>query len=75
MLLTSGVVFESIPVSIVLPGNILNQSVVLTGVPKEVGELEIKGNVPIRRKASVRGQVFTIHNSFRIFYSYLGSKI
>ena len=45
LLLTSGVVFESIPVSVVLPGNILNQSVILAGIPKEVGELEIKGKL------------------------------
>ena len=45
LLLTSGVVFESIPVSVVLPGNILNQSIILTGVPKEVGELQIKGEL------------------------------
>lgn len=43
LLLTSGIVFESIPVSVVLPGGISNQSVILTGIPKEVGELEIKG--------------------------------
>lgn len=43
LLLTAGVVFESIPVSVVLPGGISNQSVILTGIPKEVGQLEIKG--------------------------------
>ncbi|XP_026821894.1 protein brunelleschi [Rhopalosiphum maidis] len=43
LLLTSGAVFESIPFSINLPPEISYQNVVLTGIPKEVGEIEING--------------------------------
>ncbi|XP_026288363.2 protein brunelleschi isoform X1 [Frankliniella occidentalis] len=42
-LLASEVVFESIPSSIVLPPDSGPNTVVLAGVPKEVGELEIQG--------------------------------
>lgn len=45
-LLASEVVFESIPSSIVLPPDLGLQKVILTGVPKEVGELEIQGTFP-----------------------------
>lgn len=42
-LLASDVVFESIPSSIVLPPDSGPHTVTLSGVPKEVGELEIQG--------------------------------
>ncbi|XP_050428976.1 protein brunelleschi [Adelges cooleyi] len=43
LLLTNGAVFESIPYSVNLPPECNSQSVVLTGIPKEVGEIEING--------------------------------
>lgn len=43
LLLSNGAVFESIPLTVTLPSNCPNLSVVLTGVPKEPGELEIVG--------------------------------
>lgn len=42
-LLTSGVVFESLPLTLSLPPEAVNYSVTLMGSPKEVGELEITG--------------------------------
>lgn len=42
-LLTSGVVFESIPESITLPAESGPIAVILAGKPKEVGDLEILG--------------------------------
>lgn len=42
-LLTSGVVFESIPESIILPAESGPIAVTLAGTPKETGELEIQG--------------------------------
>ncbi|XP_012285614.1 protein brunelleschi [Orussus abietinus] len=42
-LLTSGVVFESIPDTVVLPAESGPMAVTLAGTPKEVGELEILG--------------------------------
>lgn len=41
--MTNGAVFESIPYSINLPPESSYQNVVLTGIPKEVGEIEING--------------------------------
>lgn len=42
-LLASDVVFESIPSSIILPPDSGPHSIVLAGVPKEIGDLEIQG--------------------------------
>ena len=42
-LLTSGVVFESIPESIILPAESGPIAVTLSGKPKEIGDLEILG--------------------------------
>ncbi|XP_075217129.1 trafficking protein particle complex subunit brun isoform X2 [Lycorma delicatula] len=42
-LLTSGVVFESLPLTLSLPPEAVNYSVTLMGFPKETGELEITG--------------------------------
>lgn len=41
--MTNGAVFESIPYSINLPPESSYQTIVLTGIPKEVGEIEING--------------------------------
>lgn len=41
--MTNGAVFESIPYSINLPPESSYQNVILTGIPKEVGEIEING--------------------------------
>ncbi|XP_050532714.1 protein brunelleschi isoform X2 [Daktulosphaira vitifoliae] len=43
LLLTNGAVFESIPYSVNLPPECNSQSIILTGVPKELGEIEING--------------------------------
>ncbi|BES92168.1 trafficking protein particle complex 9 [Nesidiocoris tenuis] len=42
-LLTTGVVFETLPLTVTLPPDVQKYMVTLTGTPKEVGELEIKG--------------------------------
>lgn len=42
-LLTDGIVFESIPSSLSLPGESGPHPVNLAGIPKEVGELHILG--------------------------------
>ncbi|KDR24045.1 NIK- and IKBKB-binding protein-like protein [Zootermopsis nevadensis] len=42
-LLTSGVVFESVPVSLSLPPESGPHPVILSGTPKEIGELEVLG--------------------------------
>lgn len=42
-LLTSDVVFESLPLTLSLPPEAVNYSVTLMGYPKETGELEITG--------------------------------
>ncbi|KAL1123080.1 hypothetical protein AAG570_002168 [Ranatra chinensis] len=42
-LLTNGCVFESLPLTVVLPPEVIRFPVMLTGTPKEVGALEIIG--------------------------------
>ncbi|KAK9505487.1 hypothetical protein O3M35_009531 [Rhynocoris fuscipes] len=42
-LLTNGVVFETLPLTVTLPPEVCRYPVTLTGTPKEVGELEILG--------------------------------
>ncbi|KAF6213902.1 hypothetical protein GE061_011627 [Apolygus lucorum] len=42
-LLTTGVVFETLPLTVTLPPEVQKYVVTLTGTPKEVGELEITG--------------------------------
>lgn len=44
-LLTSGVVFESLPLTIVLPADAANVGVTLSGTSREVGQLEITGRL------------------------------
>lgn len=42
-LLTNGVVFETLPLTVTLPPDAVKYPVTLAGTPKEVGELEISG--------------------------------
>lgn len=42
-LLTTGVVFETLPYTVTLPPEVVRYPVVLAGTPKETGELEITG--------------------------------
>jgi len=42
-LLTTGAVFESLPTSLSLPPESGPQPVILSGTPKEIGELEVLG--------------------------------
>jgi hypothetical protein len=44
-LLTSGVVFESLPASLSLPPESGPHPVILSGTPKEIGELEVLGKL------------------------------